>query len=309
MPSATPPGCRKFSKRILIWDPHQSLPMPNGETEIDGYQELSKELAPGIILLFTWADAQPRHYLKYIEGYQNLYPKAKIILSKATTLRTFFGGQKAAQHVVRDMVHHELVPLFAAESKSAGSPASRPGILAHAFSNSGALNFEATCSVWHEVFGADVPLPLTALILDSTPGGTTYKTEFNRWTTGVSNGLETVLPKPISWVIAAVVILSLMVIPQVVGIDIMATRGPRALNKTRNIAPECARLYVYSMSDELIYYRDVEAHAEDARQKGYQNVILERFEASSHVSHLRMDPMRYWNAVWKVWNVGCMIRR
>jgi hypothetical protein len=177
-------------------------------------------------------------------------------------------------------------------------------MLAHAFSNSGGLNLEATWSVWKGLFGSTTPLPLTALILDSTPGGLTYKTEFGRWTTGVSLGMA-VLPKPLRWVIAAVIVTCLMVVPQVLGIEIMATRGPRELNSARNIPHKSARLYVYSSSDRLIYWKDVEAHAEAARYKGYTNIILERFDGSSHVSHLRLDPSRYWNAVWKVWNAAC----
>lgn len=299
MSSLLPPGYRKFSERILIWEPQQRI-QSDYESGISKTTE-SSATPPEVVLIFTWADAQPRHYVKYIEGYQNLYPNAKIILTTATTIGTFFGGQKAAQYIVHDMVHKELAPLYL---QSADSSTSRPRMLAHAFSNSGGLDLEATWSVWKEIFGSTTPLPLTALILDSTPGGLTYKTEFSRWTTGVSLGMA-VLPKPLRWALAAIVVTCLMVVPQVLGIEIMATRGPRELNSARNIPHKTARLYVYSSSDKLIYWKDVETHAEEARNKGYANIILERFDGSSHVSHLRLDPSRYWNAVWKVWNAAC----
>ncbi|EED22388.1 hypothetical protein TSTA_096370 [Talaromyces stipitatus ATCC 10500] len=300
MSSPLPSGYRKLSERILIWEPRQTT-QSGDEKSPSKTTDLSNDSSPEVILVFTWADAQSRHYAKYIEGYQNLYPNAKIILTTATTLGTFFGGQKAAQYIVKDMVHKELAPLY---EQSGDSSISGPRMLAHAFSNSGALNLEATWCLWKEAFGPHAPLPLTALVLDSTPGGLTYKTEFTRWTTGVSLGIEPVLPKPISWVIAAVIVTFLMVAPQVLGIEIMATRGPRGVNSARNIPRDSARLYIYSTSDKLIHHKHVEAHAEIAREKGYSNLILERFDGSAHVSHLRLDPSRYWNAVWKVWNAA-----
>lgn len=303
MSSLLPPGCRKFSERILIWEPQQKTQSDNESDNLKS-TESSNAISPDIVLIFTWADAQPRHYVKYIEGYKNLYPSAKIILTTATTIGTFFGGQKAAQYIVHDMVHKELAPLYQSDSQRADSSRPRPRMLAHAFSNSGGLNLEATWSVWKEIFETNTPLPLTALILDSTPGGLTYKTEFSRWTTGVSLGMAA-LPKPLRWAIAAIIVTCLMVVPQILGIEIMATRGPRELNSPQNIPQKSARLYVYSSSDKLIYWKDVEKHAEFASNKGYANIILERFDGSSHVSHLRLDPSRYWNAVWKLWNVAC----
>ncbi|OKL60945.1 hypothetical protein UA08_03246 [Talaromyces atroroseus] len=286
------PPCRKFSEQVLIWEPDGST------NEASSNRVSPKVLPPKIILLFTWADAQPRHYLKYIEGYHELYPNAKVILTQATTLRTFFGGQKSAQRVVQDMVHQELIPLCTNDQIS------QFGILAHVFSNSGGLNYEATISVWHDAFGSDKPLPLKTLILDSMPGGETYKTEFPLWATGVALGMKMPLPKFIKWGLAATIVTVLMVIPQILGIEIMATRGPKALNTPQNVPLKSVRLYIYSTSDALIRYQAVEAHAESARAKGFTNVLQERFDGSAHVSHLRVDPERYWNAVWKAWNVA-----
>jgi Eukaryotic protein of unknown function (DUF829) len=296
------PPCRKFSNEILIWEPDGSIPGTTGN-KISGKGDSPKVPPPRIVLLFTWADAQPRHYIKYIEGYHELYPNAKIILTKATTLKTFFGGQKSAQRVVRDMVHQELIPLCTNDQQEAGAATSQLSILAHVFSNSGGLNYEGTISVWHEVFGPNTPLPLTTLILDSMPGGGSYKTEFGLWTAGVALGMKG-LPKPVVWGLAAAIVTLFMVIPQILGIEIMATRGPKALNSVQKVPLKSVRLYLYSTSDALIRYRDVEEHAESARIKGYTNVLQERFDGSAHVSHLRVDPERYWNAIWKAWNVA-----
>lgn len=304
MSSLLPPGCRKFSERILIWEPTED-PQIKKKDGFSKALELENDQSPEIVLLFTWADAQPRHYVKYIEGYQNLYPQAKIILTTATTLGTFFGGQEAAQKIVSGMVHRELAPLYASNSQDRESLVPRRRMLVHAFSNSGGLNFEAVWSVWKQIFGCSAALPVTALVLDSTPGGLTYHTEFRRWTTGVALGFGKALPSFLSRIIAAIIVTCLMVAPQILGIEIMATRGPRELNSPHNIPCESTRLYIYSTSDCLINYRDVERHAAAAKEKGYHNTILERFDGSMHVSHLKLDPSRYWNAVWKMWNMAC----
>lgn len=65
--------------------------------------------------------------------------------------------------------------------------------------------------------------------------------------------------------------------------------------------PNCApRLYVYSASDKIVRFDLVEAHIEEARERGL-DVVVERFETSAHVSHARKDPGRYWGAVEKMW--------
>lgn len=65
--------------------------------------------------------------------------------------------------------------------------------------------------------------------------------------------------------------------------------------------PNCApRLYVYSASDKIVRFDLVEAHIEEAKERGL-DVTVERFETSAHVSHARKDPERYWAAVERVW--------
>ena len=56
------------------------------------------------------------------------------------------------------------------------------------------------------------------------------------------------------------------------------------------------RVYIYSSTDALTDYRDVETHAAEAETKGF-SVALEKFKGSAHVAHQRKDESRYWDIV------------
>ena len=60
-------------------------------------------------------------------------------------------------------------------------------------------------------------------------------------------------------------------------------------------------MYVYSVADELIHWRDVEMHAAEAETKGYR-VRLVKYVDSGHAAHLLSDEDRYWSAVMGVWD-------
>ena len=75
--------------------------------------------------------------------------------------------------------------------------------------------------------------------------------------------------------------------------------GPIFINKMRiqlinaSLLPkEAKRLYIYSKTDALIPYKDVESHIEDTRRAGLDSTA-ERFEESPHVAHMRTDGDRY----------------
>lgn len=68
------------------------------------------------------------------------------------------------------------------------------------------------------------------------------------------------------------------------------------------MAGERSRTYIYSPEDEMVEYRHVERHAEEAREKrAGVKVRTERFEGSRHVAHMRLDPERYWRVVGDTW--------
>ncbi|KAE8350315.1 hypothetical protein BDV28DRAFT_43281 [Aspergillus coremiiformis] len=301
-----PPELRKLSDDVYVYDPRSDSPDPS-----------SSATDPRIIVLYTWADAHIRLVQKYLQGYRDLYPTAKIVVVMAKTMKTFFAGRETNKTTVREMVVKELWPVSGGTSdtvcelpggiKYRGKPHSR--ILMHAFSNSGGVNLEATSLVWHSlqhsVDQSIGPLPIHGLILDSTPGGCSFSREFHRWTAGVAIGFA-FLPKVLAKFVAVIIVLLRFGLPGLLGKESLPVRGRRVVNSSDFIPTTSGRLYIYSDSDPLIGEKDVESHAQEAKTKGYGKIELEKFEGSGHVAHMRQDPKRYWAAIARFWDECCV---
>lgn len=62
------------------------------------------------------------------------------------------------------------------------------------------------------------------------------------------------------------------------------------------------RLYLYSLADKMVDWKEIEAHARMAEENGASGKIeLVRFERSEHVAHVREDAGRYWRSVQRAW--------
>jgi hypothetical protein len=66
------------------------------------------------------------------------------------------------------------------------------------------------------------------------------------------------------------------------------------------MAAPALRLFLYSKEDDLIWWEDLEEQAANARSKGY-TTVLERFEGSPHVGHMRAHPEQYWSTILRCW--------
>ncbi|OGM51184.1 siderophore iron transporter [Aspergillus bombycis] len=296
--SSLPPELRKLSDDVYVYDPSMDAPGDSRSSASD----------PTAVVLYTWADAHVRLIQKYLQGYKDIYPSTKIIIVMAKTVKTFFGSQATNQAVVREMVVKELWPLHSGKpSPSSERPESvkyrgtpHPRILMHAFSNSGGVNLEATALVWHSLqrsVGQRIgPLPIQGLILDSTPGGSSFSLEFHRWTAGVALGFA-FLPRLLAKLVAAIIVLLYFGLPGLLGKEVLPVRGRRVINSPDYIPTTSARLYIYSDSDPLIGDKDVESHGHEAKAKGYRHIELEKFQGSGHVAHMRQDPKKYWASI------------
>lgn len=87
---------------------------------------------------------------------------------------------------------------------------------------------------------------------------------------------------------------------QLVGIEPSGPYSVRVFLEPEIADPGALRLFLYSKEDDLIYWEDLEANAAMARSKGYETV-LERFEGSPHVGHMRAHPEQYWSAILRAW--------
>lgn len=327
---------RSLSDNVYIWDPRPIESNQTTDAPVD-----SIEKSPKTVVLFTWADAHPRNVLKYTEGYSELYPHAKIIVVRAKTMTTFFGGLQSAMKVVTDVVMKEFYNTpstnrlvqaveekidepkskeLAAQTKTkddvVAAAAENSEILVHVFSNSGGLNFEAACAAWNShlesLNAPPTPLPIKAVVFDSTPGGDSVWSEFPRWSAGIGLGVAKVfpfLPAFIIKTITAAFIAVFMGLPEVLGHETAPIRCRKEVSNPKNISFDTPRLYLYSEADPLISHKEVESHAEAAEKKGYKSVALEKFEGSGHVTHMRKHPEQYWKAIRDFWARGATTKQ
>lgn len=76
------------------------------------------------------------------------------------------------------------------------------------------------------------------------------------------------------------------------------TRG--WLNDGELVDLSARRLYVYSTVDKLVGWRDVEEHAQEARERGVEVRLLKE-EDTPHVQHVFKDAEIYWEKVVSLW--------
>jgi len=202
------------------------------------------------------------------------------------------------------------------------------GLLVHAFSNGGCLTLKMLNELMRPsraeerqpIAASATPIPARAIVLDSCPGLASLSGIIAAFTAGVKNPLVKIPLMGVLSVVYTFLRLWDMCVPLSLFLSASGPARARKLTSTflRRIrrrpsilarvsayfnSPALApvpRLYLYSTTDKLVPCADVERHAAEARSLGLE-VHAERFEATPHVAHARVDPKRYWGAVQDVW--------
>ncbi|KAI6091640.1 hypothetical protein F4821DRAFT_188934 [Hypoxylon rubiginosum] len=243
---------------------------------------------PQLIIIASWTDARDAHIAKYVVKYQALYPASQILLLKSTT-----------NHIIRpsligpSMKHAASVVRAAFQAPTSSS--SSPRLLIHMFSNGGSSSI---ANLYEQYAATADPndekhLPPHVTVFDSCPGVFSIPHTVAFFNVGLSS-FQRLIAAPIIYAWAAVysVLIASGFLP-----DSLSDWG-KTHNDTGN-KNEVRRVYIYSPSDALIDYKAVEAHAAEAKSKGF-SVVLERYEGSAHVAHLRKDESRYWEIVRRI---------
>jgi hypothetical protein len=245
---------------------------------------------PSLIILCTWTGANDRHIRSYREKYRKKFPSTPGMLITTTIVDLCIRDSKSKQKRLRPAVEWIAKRL----------PKLRTGkqILMHVFSEGGS---NKACELAEAYLTTENSrLPVSALILDSTPG----RPHFRRLCDAASKSLS---PS------ACVRVASLPLCYVMVGIMWVVYCGIKGFE--RNIIsmtrerlldssvwdPNALRCYIYSISDALIDYRDIETHAEDSENCRIP-VTLQKFETSGHVMHAKLHKIAYWDAVWDTWS-------
>ncbi|KAF4419991.1 Transmembrane protein 53-B [Fusarium austroafricanum] len=251
----------------------------------------SASASPKIIIIASWTNALDSHIAKYADKHKELYPTAQLLLVKSFS-RTLFSPENLARSV------KPMVPVIRAAFPEAPS-SSEPSMLIHLFSNGGSSSISALYDVYADTAceGEDPWLPPHVMVFDSAPGAQRITKTAAFFTVGLPK-VQLLFMAPFIYLLATIW-QSLKVLGVVK--DMLAFWGSTHNEAEGKKEREIRRTYIYSETDALVGYKDLEAQASQAERLGF-NVRMEKFDRSAHVSHARKDDARYWSAVKSTWS-------
>jgi hypothetical protein len=252
----------------------------------DDKATLAPSNSPGLILLFPWTGAIGRHVSKYTDIYQSRFPSSPIVVI-TTSLRDLCLRSSAKKQA-------NLQPLIDFIRATYGGIGNA---LVHCFSEGGSNKAVEFAEAYHASVGEK--LPCMSLCLDSTPGKPRF---FN-----LCNAIKRSLPdNPVvrtsGFVIGSVFLGGCWAVYSVVKgyKNNVISKTRRRLNDETYWNLEVPRAYMFSKSDDLIFWEDVKEHADDAAQRGVPTWQA-CFDKSPHCGHIKEDSNGYWDVVMTAW--------
>lgn len=302
----------------------------------DGGSAASKAPRPDLIVLCAWMAAAPRHVAKYIAGHDALFPPSEASPHPVPLLLVTCDVADVVWRSRRAQAARLAPAVAAVDSALAYAVAERqrasgeggvdgrekqeeeagwaPRVLLHVFSNGGAHTAVALARL-HAASASVSASPSTKpwtlgaasrLALDSTPGG-----ESAAGGVRALSAAAAPLPWPLRLLARALVPLVLLAMvlraalarrPSFIASLRAALNDPALFPLGPRQATAAAagrRVYLYSRADEMVGWRDVAAHAAEARGRGARVEVVE-FAGTKHVGHAVAEPGRYWGAVGRV---------
>ena len=235
---------------------------------------------PDVILFCSWAGAPLKAVSKYTSKYQQLFPSTEIIL-----VTTSFWDM-----VTEASQQRPLAPVLDILSSKKDAR-----ILVHVFSNGGTYKLIELAKAYRRAFGS--LLPITTLNIDSAPGLAHFGFTMQAFATLLPKAWYLYYPGVMGlWAY----LLALNAYWTVTGTAPIVNRTSEALNDPELITMKSRRLYLFSKEDEMVWWKDIVAHSNFARKKGF-SVTLEEFSGSKHVAHAVQGPETYWTLVTGLW--------
>ncbi|KAI0390195.1 DUF829-domain-containing protein [Xylariaceae sp. FL0594] len=288
------PGYTRIAHRIYVRD-------DDAESETQSQKTTTTtgpDSDPTHILIYGWGDGRPKNVGKYADGYHALFPMARIYVVINPIL-------DATTQVLAKRTE-TMMPLVNAVFPGKTGADGSERIILHVMSNTGGIYAAATLNAYRVKFGSETLLPHHLCISDSTPGSLNFSTEVWRWSRAMAMGvpIPSFLPSLLTFKLAqSLCCLFLCVVfylAQAIGIEPSGPYSVRAFLDPEMADARAVRLFMYSREDDLIGWRDLEENAAVARTKGY-DVLLEMFDGSPHVGHMRVHPKQYWAAILNGW--------
>jgi hypothetical protein len=240
---------------------------------------------PKLVVVCSWMAAKDVHIAKYINQHQALFPTSKILLVKNHYSHTISFAKAKAEI-------KPAVPVIKALADSIPAGTTEPQMLLHVFSNGGNASFWRLLGLWTETSPSGLErFPAYNVVFDSAPGLFQWMRAYR--------AMSPALPP---WVapLSHLVIAWFWLLYKPFGIQDPLARSAASVSNPQLVAKEGRRAYIYSEEDEMVSWRDVEAHASAAAMLGFE-VSTNKFEGSKHVAHSRFDSDRYWGVVKSAW--------
>lgn len=266
------PGFSQLSPKVWLREPEEKL---------GSKSDLPRQT---IILLF-WMNASFRYAGKYISEYVKAAAHARIVC--VTTSSADYLSLKDTSRRVMSAVD------ILRSSENAGDR-----IFFHIFSNGGTLTLHQMAMEYAKQTGK--VLPMRSIIIDSAPGRTSLASGYRAFSYALPKQLIIrILGACTIWV----TLVTMWIYGNITRTPPVGVIASRTLNNPDIINLKAQRCYIYSEMDDLIPFKDVEAHADEASNKGWL-VSKEKFDGSPHVGHMRLDPVRYWNIVFQNFGIA-----
>jgi len=241
-----------------------------------------------LILIAFWMNAPPRALAKYVVEYRRMVPSARIVFMLSSSNDFFWGSTTRAQQA-------RVAPVIdAIRSHASDAPVSP--VFMHIFSNGGLTNITHLLLAYSKATGK--PLPLSSMIIDSAPGAATVSAAMRAFSFALPRMWILRLISKI-WLWLALILVRIF--QAVRGSSDPISFARKVINDTSlvqavNHKGVPIRCYIYSDTDELVDWHDVEKHASKAEKSGWI-VRRELFQGTPHVGHMRAAPDRYWGIV------------
>lgn len=304
----------RISKIVYLYRPQPAASDRNSSAST------AAATSPKLILIGGWMDAREPHLAKYTARLQALYPDSPILLVRSFvyhfTGRRFPREVEPAVPIIRSLM--AAAGAAADSSSNSQSPAAdddsgskqRPEMLVHVFSNGGSTMLRLLYDQYrksararaHDAAGEESgALPPHVTVFDSAPGRWSWQRSVTAFTLAAAR--RSFVVRLFVWALSNTLNAFYWICTVPWGRRGFLERTGLAHNDPTKNQSEVRRVYIYSEEDQLVDYKDIEEHAAQGREHGYET-RLEKFEGTAHVAHARGDEQRYWTIVRETWQGG-----
>ncbi|KAF2106653.1 indole-diterpene biosynthesis protein-like protein PaxU [Lophiotrema nucula] len=241
-----------------------------------------------LIILCTWLGASKKHIPKYIAIYQRTAPSTPI-LHIQSSVGSITDRYPVQRRKIQDAATAVLRTLDSAKELDV-----HPKIMVHTFSNGGTNSATQLLLALEEKTAK--PLPVHGFLCDSSPADADYWKSYS--------AMRLALPRTIFFNILGPVLIQIVLVV-LYGSILMGRYEKTETLIRRTLLDEkyvkCGKIaYAWSKEDRMVDWRDVESHAERAREKGW-SVVSREFVGAAHCACAVVDGKGYEGLFGSVW--------